>query len=426
MTRQIEMLDALFRYATEGIIVVGSDGRIVMVNPRAAELFGYGQRELQSAKIEVLIPDRFADKHVAHREQYDRDAKARGMDSQIELYARRKDASEFPVGVSLSPFQTSEGQFVVAFIIDVTQRKKQEMAILEANIQIQRLNQDLEKRVQQRTAELAEAIQEVKSSQREVVKSLEKERELNLMKSQFVTVASHEFRTPLATILSSSSLISKYTTTADNEKRQKHIQRIKTTVNGLTEILNDFLSIGKLEEGKIKSIPVLLDLKAFCEELIEEIKQLCKPGQSISLVYYGISEVWLDKQLLRNVLLNLLSNAIKYSGEGTQILVKATCSERQVKMEIQDHGIGISQADQPYIFDRFFRASNAGAGQGTGLGLNIVKGYVELMGGTVSLTSALGKGTTFHVCLANTHPAALPAERAAPGSSDSPLNLPIT
>lgn len=411
ITRQMEMLDALFRHATEGIIVVGSDGRIVMANPKATELFGYGRKELQRANIEVLIPDRFGHKHIAHRRQYHLDAKARGMGSQMELYAKRKDGSEFPVEVSLSPFQTSEGQFVVAFIIDITHRKKQESAILEANLQIQKLNEDLEKRVKQRTAELAEAIQKIEISQLEVVKALEKERELNLMKSQFVTVASHEFRTPLATILSSTSLISKYTTTADNEKREKHIQRIKATVNNLTEILNDFLSIGKLEEGKVKCIPVLLDLKAFWEGLIEEMKELCKPGQTIRLKYDGKSEAWLDKQLLRNVLFNLLSNAIKYSGEGSQILVQTSCSEEQVKIDIHDQGIGISQVDQPYIFDRFFRASNAGAAQGTGLGLNIVKGYVELMDGAVSLTSTLGRGTTFHVSLVNKALAALPAEQ---------------
>ncbi|WP_426295316.1 histidine kinase dimerization/phospho-acceptor domain-containing protein [Dyadobacter endophyticus] len=177
----MEILDALFRHATEGIIVVNRGGVIVMANP------------------------------------------------------------------SLSPFQTSEGQFVVAFIIDITQRKTQEKRILEANEQIHMLNAELEERVRQRTAELADAIRSVEKSQREVVNALEKEIELNQMKSQFVTVASHEFRTPLATILSSSSLISKYSSAEDDEKRQKHSQRIKSTVNNLTEILNDFLSIGKLD-----------------------------------------------------------------------------------------------------------------------------------------------------------------------------------
>ena len=161
ITRQMEMLDALFRHATEGIIVVNSEGTIVMLNPMAVELFGYQQMELKSLKIEDLIPARFAAKHVQHRGNYFAEPKARGMGSQMELYAKRSDGSEFPVEVSLSPFQTSEGQFVVGFVIDITERKKQEKRILEANLEIQKLNAELEERVQQRTIELAEAIRAV-------------------------------------------------------------------------------------------------------------------------------------------------------------------------------------------------------------------------------------------------------------------------
>lgn len=395
------MLDALFRHATEGIIVVDRGGVIVMANPKAVELFGFQQTDLVNAKIEDLVPGRLAEKHTQYRSQYFADAKARGMGSQQELYARREDGSEFPVEVSLSPFQTSEGQFVVAFIIDITERKTQEKRILEANEQIHKLNAELEERVRQRTAELADAIRSVEKSQREVVKALEKERELNQMKSRFVTVASHEFRTPLATILSSSSLISKYSSAEDDEKRQKHIQRIKSTVNNLTEILNDFLSIGKLEEGKIKCIPVLMDYPAFCTAIIEEVKGLCKEGQVIHFEQAGRADVWLDKQLLRNVLLNLLSNAIKYSGDNTGIFFRTKVIDQFIQIDIEDHGIGIPENDQPYIFERFFRANNAGTAQGTGLGLNIVKGYVELMGGVVALTSILGQGTIFHVAIPN-------------------------
>jgi len=407
--RQMEMLDALFRHATEGIIVLRSDGSIVMANPKAADLFGYQPEELQNTGIEVLMPAQFAQERI-YLAHFKNGAKALGMDEHMELYAKRRNASEFPVEVSLSPFQTSEGEFVVVFIVDITERKKHEKTIREANLQIQQLNEDLERRVRQRTVELADAIKAVESSQKEVLKALEKERELNLMKSQFVTVASHEFRTPLATILSSTALISKHTTTEDNDKREKHISRIKATVNNLTEILNDFLSIGKLEEGKIKSIPVLVDLKVFWETINEEVSGLCKPGQRISLGYHGQSDAWLDKQLLRNVLFNLLSNAIKYSGEGSEILVEMVCCNDRVDIDVHDQGIGISEQDQPYIFDRFFRADNAGSAPGTGLGLNIVKGYVELMGGTVSLTSSLGKGTTFHVSLVNKVPLNVPVE----------------
>jgi len=404
MTRHIEMLDALFKHATEGIVVVNKAGAIVMLNPKARELFGYADSELVGKKIETLIPQRFGRKHVDYRDEYLEAPRARGMGHLLDLFAKRQDGSEFPVEVSLSPFKTSDGEFVVSFVIDITERKKQENRIIEANLEIQKLNAELEERVSQRTKELASAIKKVEESQEEVIRALKKERELNNMKSQFVTIASHEFRTPLATILSSASLIGRYAKTEEEDKRQKHVLRIKSAVTNLTEILNDFLSIGKLEEGRVKSITVLVNLPDFCQGLIEEIKGLCKEQQQIHFQYEGIEELWLDKQLLRNVLFNLLSNAIKYSEAGKSIFFSIKSDQNLVSIEIQDEGIGIPTGDQAHIFDRFFRAHNAGNAQGTGLGLNIVQNYIDLMGGDVSFSSEVGKGTTFYVKLPNHMP----------------------
>jgi PAS domain S-box-containing protein len=410
MTRHIEMLDALFKHATEGIVVVDKGGSIVMLNPKAKELFGYADLELIGKKIETLIPKRFTGKHVHYRDTYLEEPRARGMGHLMDLFAKRRDGSEFPVEVSLSPFKTSDGEFVVSFVIDITERKKQENRIIEANLEIQKLNAELEERVEQRTRELATAIHKVEQSQEEVIRALKKERELNNMKSQFVTIASHEFRTPLATILSSASLIGRYAKTEEEDKRQKHVQRIKSAVTNLTEILNDFLSIGKLEEGRVHSIPVEVNLAEFSEGLVEEIKGLCKERQQIQFQYSGLKEVWLDKQLLRNVLFNLLSNAIKYSESGKSIFFRIKAEEKLVSIEIKDQGIGIPESDQTHIFDRFFRAHNAGNAQGTGLGLNIVQNYISLMGGEVSFTSGVGEGTTFYVKLPNHLPATVKME----------------
>ncbi|WP_229252788.1 PAS domain-containing sensor histidine kinase [Dyadobacter helix] len=404
MTRHIEMLDALFKHATEGIVVVNKDGVIVMLNPKAKELFGYSDKELIGRKIETLIPQRLAGHHVHYRDTYFESPKARGMGHAMDLFARRSDGTEFPVEVSLSPFTTSEGEFVVSFVIDITDRKKQENRIREANQEIQKLNEELEERVVQRTEELAKAIRKVEQSQEEVMRALKKERELNNMKSQFVTIASHEFRTPLATILSSASLIGRYSRSEEEDKRQKHVLRIKSAVTNLTEILNDFLSIGKLEEGRVHSVPVATDLLEFCGGLTEEIKALCKESQQIEFIYKGLSEVWLDKQLLRNVLFNLLSNAIKYSESGKKIFFRVQSSATSVNIEVEDQGIGIPEADQTHIFDRFYRAKNAGNAQGTGLGLNIVQNYVELMTGQISFKSEIGKGTTFSIHIPNQVP----------------------
>jgi signal transduction histidine kinase len=323
------------------------------------------------------------------------------MGHSTDLFARQKNGSEFPVEVSLSPFKTSEGEFVVSFIIDITERKKQENVIREANQEIQKLNSELEERVEQRTKELAMAINKIELSQEEVMRALKKERDLNNMKSQFVTIASHEFRTPLATILSSASLIGRYAKTEEEEKRQKHVQRIKSAVNNLTEILNDFLSIGKLEEGRVHSVSVNTNLLEFTQGLIEEIKSLCKENQQIMFSYDGKPETWIDKQLLRNVLFNLLSNAIKYSEAGTMITLNIKSDDTNTLIEIRDQGIGIPEHDQPHIFDRFFRARNAGNAQGTGLGLNIVQNYVDLMKGKIRFESELGKGTAFFLTLPN-------------------------
>jgi PAS domain S-box-containing protein len=397
MKRHIEMLDALFKSATEGIIVVDSWGDIELVNPKAEKLFGYEADELIGKKIETLIPHRVAQKHVNHRIGYAHHARPRGMGMNMNLYARRKDNSEFPVEVSLSPFKTSEGDYIVSFVVDISARKQQEKELLEAHHQIQQLNTELEQRVQQRTRELAKALEEIEQSKEEVLRALEKERQLNDLKSKFVTIASHEFRTPLATILSSASLIGRYPTTDDEEKRQKHVGRIKSTVNNLTEILNDFLSLGKLEEGKIRNVPVVFNLPDFCRELMDELKAVAKTKQQFVYQHEGNEEVCIDRHLLKNVLINLVSNASKYSNEGKAITLRSNNNCKKVYFEIQDEGVGIPEEDQPYVFDRFFRAHNAGNIQGTGLGLNIVRKYVELMEGDIRLQSKVNHGTTVYL-----------------------------
>ena len=399
MKRHIEMLDALFKHATEGILVVDSEGTIVMVNPTVLAMFGYTEEGLIGAKIEVLIPKRHAGVHVRSRIGYSQGPQARSMGLNRELFATRSDGNEFPVEVSLSPFSTSEGDFVVSFIIDITERKKQADAIIEAKRQIQELNAHLENRVEQRTRQLEAALQKLRDTQEEVLRTLEKERELNDMKSKFVTIASHEFRTPLATILSSASLIGRYTLGEEDEKRQKHVARIKSAVGNLTEILNDFLSIGKLEEGKVQTTPVLMHLPTFCQELLDDVRGICKEGQTILYWHQGDGEVWLDKQIVRNILLNLLSNASKYSGPQKEIKLRTYNEGHSIRVEVEDHGIGIPQKDQAHIFERFFRAQNAENAQGTGLGLNIVKKYVTLLGGTIQFESRFGEGSTFEVHL---------------------------
>ncbi len=237
-----------------------------------------------------------------------------------------------------------------------------------------------------------------KKAQEEVKQNLAKEKELNELKSRFVSMASHEFRTPLSTILSSVSLIGKYPDDA-RDKREKHINRIKSAISNLTNILNDFLSIGKLEEGKIEPVYEQVDMTALVNETREEIESSLKNGQQLVCECKNGIAIFSDPRLLKNIFLNLLSNASKYSEADQQIMVACHEKEEHLDITIQDFGNGIPTEEQPNIFSRFYRAGNVTNIQGTGLGLYIVKNYVGMIGGEISFKSEENKGTTFFLKL---------------------------
>lgn len=523
--RSTQHLNAMFKHATEGILISNTKGEIVMANPRAAQQFGYTEPELLALKIDNLVPRRFTAKHADHRSNYYKEGHSRSMGKGMNLYARRKDDSEFPVEISLSTFKIREKQYVISFIIDITIRKEQEDLV-------EQVNEQLEERVNERTQELANVnlslelansqlkkemekrakieealrdserlystishnfpdgiilvlnrdlnivfldgrelhtlnlkqddwtgkafsefplwknhnfknekfekifswenfslqlyheesyysisvvplpdvkgfvkevllviqnVSELKKAEREMIQALEKEKSLNEMKSRFVSIASHEFRTPLSTILSSVSLVERYSQPTDTEKRLKHIERIKNSVKNLTEILNDFLSLEKLEAGKIETHSSRFDLRNFAEELREELQTVAKAGQTIEYTHTGTEEeITLDKQLLRNICINLLNNAIKYSNEDGRIEFQ-TLLNHELTIHVRDYGIGIPKEDQVHLFERFFRAGNVTAIQGTGLGLNIVNRYLQLLNGKIEFESEVHKGTRFTI-----------------------------
>ena len=219
------------------------------------------------------------------------------------------------------------------------------------------------------------------------------------MKSRFVTMASHEFRTPLSTILSSISLVNKYN--EGDEKISKHVHRIKSAVTNMTLILNDFLSAEKLDEGKVFLRKENLNLQILVNEILNEINGILKSGQSVNYVHEGTRDAYIDKQMTRNILLNLISNAIKFSPENKTIQITTKVTETQVFIEVSDQGIGIPAEEQEHMFERFFRAKNVTNIQGTGLGLNIVAKYLETMNGKINFTSELNKGTTFTITIPN-------------------------
>ena len=398
--------EALFNSASMGIIVVDAQGTIVMANDFANKQFSYSEPGMAGEKLEQIIPQRFHAKHVGYRDQYLEKPKSRGMGLGMTLSAIRKDGSEFPVEVSLGHFKTGETQYAIAFIVDISKRRENEDKIIKqqaemelVNEQIKQLNLNLENTVQERTIELQKILKELEASKEDLTISLEKEKEVNDLKSRFVSMASHEFRTPLSTILSSISLLSKYDTTEDQPKRDKHIDRIKSSVKSLTDILNEFLSLGKIEEGKVEVKPDSFDLHEFISNIIYEMNVILKLGQDIKFNHKGNINTYTDAQLLKHVLINLLSNAIKFSPENSTIAIESNVNDSETAIKITDQGIGIPKSDQVHLFERFFRATNVTNIQGTGLGLHIVGRYVEILSGKIEYTSELEKGSTFTIKL---------------------------
>lgn len=403
LKQEKEKFEALFQYASMGILVASKTGEILMANNFLLSQFGYGsQEELIGRKIEQLIPSRYHGHHTKYRDKYNKHPEPRPMGVGKDLFAAKKDGTEFPVEISLSNYIMADESFTIAFISDISKRKEYENAVVlqreqlaETNKKIEELNDELEEKVELRTKQLKETLAQLEVSKDELTKALSKEKELSDLKSRFVSMASHEFRTPLSTILSSASLVSKYTETEEQEKRDKHIHRIKSSVNNLTSLLNEFLSIGKIEDGKILANNISFNIKELIAALCTELEGIAKKDQQIIYAHSGEDMVVLDPTLLRNVITNLLSNAIKFSSENGVIEVTSKVTAGEIVLMVKDNGLGISQEDQEHLFERFFRGANVTNIQGTGLGLHIVGRYIEIMDGKIEFSSELEKGTRF-------------------------------
>jgi two-component system sensor kinase FixL len=346
---------AIIDNAVDGIITIDERGIMESVNPSTLRMFGYTIEELIGVNIKILMPEPDRGSHDRYMHNYHDTGKGKIIGKGREVVGRRKDGSLFPFLLSISELVLENKKIFTGVIHDI-------------------------------------------SELREVKDALAKERDLSELKSRFVTMASHEFRTPLSTILSSVSLISRYNDIKDEEKRIKHVNRIKSSVNNLTGILNDFLSLSRLEEGHIANDPIEFSINDLLLEVIDEMTGILKENQHIQH-FHELNEelVFLDKNLIRNIIINLISNAIKYSNEGQEIQITTRIENNVLRLEIKDHGIGIPEEDQVYLFSRFFRAHNAANIPGTGLGLNIVKKYLDILKGRIEFVSQQSMGTTFIV-----------------------------
>ena len=365
-------------FNSAGVIIISSDknGIIQTFNREAEKELGYKAEELVRKKSPLVFHDI---NEVSERaEQLSKElhepvaadmavflAKSRlGLHNEYECTLIRKDGSRFPVLLTVNELKDTQNAIIgfLGIAINITKIKKAEIDLIE---------------------------------------SLKKERELNELKSRFVSMASHEFRTPLSTVLSSAYLIEKYPSTEDHPKRRRHLERIVSSVNMLTDILNDFLSMGKIEEGKIHLNLSHFNLPELIKSVLDEMKDGMQNQQNIHFYHEGDPEVFLDTVLLKHIVMNLVSNADKFSPPTKPIEITTLNHLQQIILSVKDHGMGISKEDQPHLMERFFRGANAANIQGTGLGLHIVSKYAELMNGNVECKSELEKGTELIITFKN-------------------------
>tara|TARA_R110001583_G_scaffold67926_1_gene193840 strand:- start:1989 stop:3233 length:1245 start_codon:yes stop_codon:yes gene_type:complete len=394
------VFNALFEAISEGVVVVDGNQIIVATNKAAEKMFGYSKDELRNQQLQLLIPTRYHPTHENHFKKFYKKPSTRQMGHNRALYATKKNGENFPVEVGLNPFQISNKKYVMSIVVDITIRKLSEAKILE-------LNTLLEEKVSKRTIELKntvvnlqEEIEKRVKAESKLRKALKKEKELNELKTKFLSLVSHEFKTPLSGVLNAAVLVGKYKLTEMQDKREKHLLTIKNKVHYLDGILNDFLSIERLELGKVNYKFSSFKLSKVVNEVIYNANLMLKNGQHI--IYpkeLDSLDLYQDEKILELILSNILNNAIKYSPENTHIDFKISPSSNFIVFEITDQGIGIPPQDQKYIFNRYFRAENALTNQGTGIGLNIVKTHLESLGGTIMFRSIYNEGSTFTVKL---------------------------
>lgn len=356
MNNSIEECTLLFDYAPTSYFILDKNGIILNVNKTGANHIGTTKSKLIGTHFSKLLNSEiYQDEFNKYRNL----VIETGINRQFEAQIKRFDGAIFFALMESVIIKDAKKNFKHFFltISNITEQKEQEHKIALALI---------------------------------------KERELNNMKTQFVTIASHEFRTPLATILTSSELIGKYSKSEDEGKREVHIQKIRSSVHRLIEILMDFMSVNEIEKGTIQNNPETFNLVQFIESIINEIKSF-NGTHSVNYVHCGTGEYAIaDKKLLKTCISNLLINAYKYSPNGGTIEIDTEIiSPQNFILDVKDYGIGIPEKDQSKIFNQFFRAKNSENIQGTGLGLNITKTLITIMGGKISFKSKENSGSTF-------------------------------
>jgi hypothetical protein len=397
------IFEILFEAIPEGAIVVNDQQQIVAANIAAEKMFGYSKGELYNQNLSILIPDRFKINHKDNFRLFIAKNQTRKTEHSINLYGITKNNKEFPLEIGLNPFRVDDKLYIIALIIDISVRK-------ETAEKIENLNQDLEKKIEIRTAELNNTITQLKElnvsykneikkrkeAENKIKEALVREIELNELKTKFLSLVSHEFKTPLSGILTSAMLLGKYNLIGYEEKREKHIQTIISKVHYLNNIIDDFLSIERLETNKFNYKFTTFNLSKIINEVIYNANMLLKSGQKINIPTNTDTFILCqDENFLELALSNIIINAIKYSPPNTTIDLEVYKNDKNIVFKISDQGVGIPEKEQNFIFNRYFRAENVLNEQGTGIGLNIVKSHLENLGGHIYFKSKENEGSVF-------------------------------
>jgi PAS domain S-box-containing protein len=355
--------------AMDAIISIDEDERITVFNHAAEILFACPVDEALGQPLGRFLPERYRTGHSAHIRRFGETGETiRSMHLLNELTGLRATGEEFPIEAAISQVTVEGTKFYSVILRDITERKQMEALRLETE-----------------TMRVA----------------LEKEKELVELKGRFISTVSHEFRTPLAMIVSSAELLERFLERMTEERRKECVENILAQANEMAQLMNDVLTFDKATAGKLQFRPGVLSTKALLQAVLDQLQPIYDPATHRVIVekHGQVETLWGDEELLKRVFINLLSNAIKYSPEGGEVRVTVLQAGATILFQVSDQGIGIPYTDQQHLFEPFHRASNTGDISGTGLGLSIVKEFVEVHSGSIAVESEEGKGTTFTIAL---------------------------